>query len=254
MNYSQFVKDCNQVYGEYLNEIALPPVKNFRKRERYLFPEIYLDKPITNQGHVSVLVGDLFEILTMAFLKDSRRIASMEEGASFPDLLHKGKMIEVKATQRRRYVKVSYPQLLTYNEQGCPCDYYLWVYNAQFLFKTHRTIGELVHAVVESVARVYILPMPFLVCLAKALPANVLVRKYDSWRGYNGSGTYHCLQLGHPFLDGLYNEPGNRILATGLDPKTVPVDYRRRRLRFDYRGAEMQTGNIQVFQLFDFQS
>lgn len=199
-----------------------------------------------------------------------------------PDAVNEEKffMVESKATAHHCF-RIPVQQLLNYRTvldtwmaegDEYKCLYAMWKYKAKKLSTAQNgeqpTIKSIVTRVIESVERVYILDLTIMLRLYQlaesewACPDTVSVRNYSSWRGYGENEPYHCMNVGHRWLNKLVDDPmrmlaamrlGNPDCVTGKagEGHYITQEHSRAGDQIIMDGEIFETPPVHVFELLD---
>lgn len=199
----------------------------------------------------------------------SGRVTTDSNADVNPDAVNEEKffLVESKATAHVCF-RVPVHQLLNYRSvldtwmaEGAEykCLYALWKYKAKNLStKTNSvqpTVKDIIKRVIESVERVYILDITIMLRLYQlaeswTCPKNISVRDYSSWNGYGyeGRGTYHCLNVGNRWLHRFIDDPMRMLKAMRLGEDWIMAEHSRAGDQISLDGEIFETPPIHVFE------
>jgi hypothetical protein len=227
-----------------------------RKKEKLLFPGYGLNKPIKHYSGAAQIVGCVFEEISAKLIKGTLNQTDMTVDLC-PDLTLNDYLIEVKATQRRHYFKVSIPQLERYqlaeeDEGGIQSprkvQYHLWTYKQQHLSQELGTVGLIVEGICKSISYVTIFPIDVIKALRRTCQYGCRERSYNSWRNKRGD-IWHVLQVTHAFMDEIRYDPQKALLMIDCTDDYQIRRWRSRSQRIRYQDVLFYTCGFDVLQI-----
>ncbi len=234
--------------------------------EATMFPGIRLTYKVQKSQFAAQIVGDAFEKVSHVILGDKwRRLFPESDMDVRPDLgsLDHRNFVESKASKDRRYYKVAAQQLGKYKNLidltaasgvNLTLCYFMWSYCADAsLSGGKHTLGDVLKTILSGVVQLDIIDWRIMFAiyektLEKKLK-NTQYREYTSWRNNAGKPGYCALQISHPFMRRLRENPHN-VLNEELGLKATDYDLRtnhkKRTAKVEFDGVVFKTAKFQI--------